>query len=173
MLADSPNAAVDETLFASWPLQPAADLHTKHRGRAQTTAGARATTLDDYLAEHRIAGVGFVKIDVDGSECRVLGGGIAMLRTDRPTMVMELSPYLLEETGHSVEALLELLGSAGYYLADLTSGRALPMNGSRSRARIPDGASINVVARPTRSHPPRSIKAKAIAGDGPDALRSG
>ena len=86
-------------------------------------------------------------MDVDGHECGVLRGATQVLRTHAPVMIMELCPYVLDETGHSVEELVDLLGSVGYELSELESGRALPMDGSRLRALVRDDASMNVVAK--------------------------
>jgi len=147
MLTDPAHPEVEPFLFASWPLRAEESLHARHLGLARSTAGARATTLDRYLEEKGISRVDFVKLDVDGHECAVLGGASGLLRDAGPTILLEISPYQLEEAGSSVGELLELLGSSGYGLSHLSSGRPLPMAVAEMRALVPPGASINAIAR--------------------------
>jgi hypothetical protein len=78
----------------------------------------------------------------------VLSGAAETLRIHQPTMVLELSPNVLEENGHSIEELDDLLASAGYRLWGLGRGRSGPMSAVELGSRIPRGGSINVVARP-------------------------
>lgn len=148
MLIDSVDKPADPALFSSWPLGASPDLHAKHRGRFQSTAGARATTLDAYVTEARLSRVDVVKMDVDGHECGVLRGAVDTLRKHRPSMVMELAPYQLEETGHSVDEMIEILRSVGYGIFEMSSGSPLPMNGRSLRELVADGRSMNVIARP-------------------------
>jgi FkbM family methyltransferase len=150
MLVGAANGRVPERVFSSWPLAPGDDLHALHRGRPMTTRGARAMTLDAALVEAGVARVDFVKMDVDGHECSVLRGAPEMLR-QAPPLILELSPYVLDETGASVEELLEILGAARYTLAELGSGRPIPLDGKAIRALIPSGSSMNVLA--TRTTP--------------------
>ena len=110
-----------------------------------TTHGARATTLDAVLREAGAAHVNFVKMDVDGHECGVLRGARETLR-QQPTILMELAPYVLDETGASIEELVQILAEAGYTLAELGSKRRIPLDGQAIRALVPIGSSMNVLA---------------------------
>ena len=145
MLVGAARETVPERLFSSWPLTPSRDLHTLHGGRSMTTHGARATTLDAALREAGVARVNFVKIDVDGHECSVLLGARETLR-QQPTILMELAPYVLDETGASIEELVQILAEAGYTLAELGSKREIPLDGQAIRALVPSGSSMNVLA---------------------------
>ncbi len=49
-----------------------------------------------------------LKIDVEGYEGEVLSGGAALLKELRPTIFLEMHPWLLT-AGHSVDSLLQLL----------------------------------------------------------------
>ena len=133
-------------IHASWPLD-AEDVHPKLRGRRMPTKGAMTTTLDGFLKDHD-GTIGFIKIDVDGYECRVLRGAMKTLRRHRPVLVMELSPYILTERGSSLEELLGLVKEAGYEIAHMASGRPLPEDPDKLAAMVPDGAGINFIARP-------------------------
>jgi len=62
--------------------------------------------------------VGFVKIDVEGAETRVLAGGRDLLARDRPALLVEMEE---RHTGERIEASIarvESLGYAGYFLRD-------------------------------------------------------
>jgi FkbM family methyltransferase len=148
MLMASGDEAPPGELFASWPLRAGSDLHPKHRGSAQSTSGAHGTTLDRLVADLTLDGVDLIKIDVDGQEPGVLRGGLETLRGHRPIVLMELSPYVLEEAGSSVDELVELLAAARYELRDLRSGGPLPDEPGALADLVPDGGSINVLARP-------------------------
>ena len=118
------------------------------RAKALSTDKAHAVTLDTYLAETKIGTVDLIKIDVDGYECQVLTGAKNLLKIQSPPLVMELSPYILEERGASLELLLGILAGAGYRLEYLESGRPLPTDHAEIAALYPDGAGGNVLARP-------------------------
>ncbi|MCE2510465.1 MAG: FkbM family methyltransferase [Alphaproteobacteria bacterium] len=140
--------ALPAAAMASWPLVPGEDVHPLARGRFLSTEGARAMTLDDYLASQNLHGVDFVKLDVDGDECAVLRGAFRLLKELRPVVLMELAPHVLEERGETIGSLLAVLGSVGYALAEERSGRPLPMQEKELYQWVPHGASRNVLALP-------------------------
>lgn len=146
MLVETAHAPVSPEIYASWPLDGGANLHDAHLGRPESTAGARSATLDAYTAAW--ARVSLIKLDVDGYECQVLGGGRELLAKHKPAIIMELAPYVLEERGASLEALLGLLATAGYALFDLDGVTPITGNAARLHVMIPRGASLNVIARP-------------------------
>ncbi len=102
--------------------------------------------LDNLLERDRIVRVDFVKLDVDGHECAVLRGGLKMFKGNRPAIVLELSPHLLEEAGHSIDELLDILAEYGYRLYRLGMKRPLPMDPANLRRLIPKGGGINAIA---------------------------
>src|SRR5262249_5089627 len=63
-----------------------------------------------------------------------------------PHILMELAPYVLDETGTSIEELVEILGAAGDTLTELGSGRSVRLDGKAIRALVPSGCSMNVLA---------------------------
>lgn len=148
MLLASEDERPPDELFSSWPLRAGSDLHPKHRGSAQSTSGARAATLDRLTAELSLETIDLLKIDVDGHEPSVLRGGLDTLRRSHPEILMELSPYVLEEAGSSAGELVDLLVSAGYELHDLDSNDRLPNDPRMLADLVPDGSSVNVLARP-------------------------
>lgn len=53
-----------------------------------TEVEVRCTTLDEYARDHRPPTV--IKIDVEGGEKRLIAGGLATLRDERPAVAMEV-----------------------------------------------------------------------------------
>ena len=74
MLTESDGAEPAPAVFSAWPLESGGELHHHHLGRPETTEGAEAHSLDSVLAALGIDRVDFIKLDVDGFECDVLGG---------------------------------------------------------------------------------------------------
>jgi FkbM family methyltransferase len=70
--------------------------------------------LDDYTIEMGRPLV--IKIDVQGSECRMLKGAEVLLRDRRREVVIicEISPLLLEESGSSLDELIGVLVAGGF-----------------------------------------------------------
>jgi len=125
-------------------------VHPKHRGRLATTRNASVDTLDLFAARHNIDRLDFIKIDVDGHELPVLRGGLGLLTRLHPILLMEMSPYVHAEEQNSFADLLALLRDAGYAIQDAATWRPLPLDEAQLERLIPDGASINVIARSAR-----------------------
>lgn len=135
-------------IYSSWPLVRGENLHQKHLGQAMSTAKSCQRTLDSILGEHGRPQIHFVKLDVDGFECQVLSGAREMMSRDRPIFVMELSPYVLEERGASLDELMQYFTAFGYRFYREGDNRPLPREVERVAALIGDGAGMNVIARP-------------------------
>ena len=137
-------------IYASWPLENTGAVHPKHRGRLATTRNASVDTLDLFAARHNIDRLDFIKIDVDGHELPVLRGGLGLLTRLHPVLLMEMSPYVHAEEQNSFADLVALLRDAGYAIRDAATWRPLPLDEAKLERLIPDGASINVIARSAR-----------------------
>jgi FkbM family methyltransferase len=146
-LEKSSETPVKEQIYASWPLETDEPLHPKHRGRLVSTKNARVDTLDGFWEREGLDRLQLIKLDVDGYELPVLQGGLKTLTRFRPTLVMEMSPYVHAEHSNSFSALVELLAQAGYSLLHADNWKSLPLDAQKLEAMIPDGASINVIAR--------------------------
>jgi FkbM family methyltransferase len=138
---------VPSATYSSWPLAREAGLHAKHLGREMRTGAAQARSLDSVLSELADRKVALVKIDVDGFECDVLRGATRLLRDARPIFVMEVSPYVLEEHGASLEQLLSFFVPNGYAFYDERTWKPLPSVARELQRMVADGAGFNVVAR--------------------------
>lgn len=136
-------------VFSSWPLTGEQGLHEQHRGKLMSTEGATRKSLDQVLSELGVDRVDFIKLDVDGHEFDVVSGGRRSLERLRPKILMELAPYLFEESSGEFERLIDCLHQLGYTLTEVNSGRRLAMDAGALRSRIPQGASVNVIARPS------------------------
>jgi FkbM family methyltransferase len=143
--ADSP----PREIYASWPFQSVEPVHPKLRGRLVSAERATVETLDNFVRSKAIARLDLIKMDVDGHELPVLQGAAETLHRFRPTLVMEMSPYIHAEFHHDFGNFVEILKNARYQLHDADTGKSVPVDAARLEVLIPDGASINVVAQCT------------------------
>lgn len=145
MLSTRGGDRLPDAIYSSWPLASAGDLHERHRGRLMSTEGAVVATLDELVNSHRLSRVTLIKLDVDGHECEVLRGGKDTLRRFKPTLLVELAPYVHEDRQERFDDLLCLLWEAGYQLSDVATGRRLPQDIGEIRRRIPPDAGISAI----------------------------
>lgn len=147
MLTESDEEEPEPAIYSAWPLAASGQLHEHHLGRAEATIGAQARRLDSVLENLGVDQVDFIKLDVDGFECHVLGGATESLRRFRPTILMEFAPYVLDERGRSFAELIDILSGLDYCFFDLTNRHQLKGNAEVLSKRIPVGKSMNVIAR--------------------------
>lgn len=147
MLLDKPSSAPAPTIYSSWPLEKSDDVHPGHGGRLKSCSGARVTALDDLVGELGLDRIDMMKIDIDGYECTMLRGAGVTLRRFKPMLVMEISPYVLDEHGGSIEELAKTLADLGYTIRDADTDAPMPLDGAALRRLVPNGRSRNVVAR--------------------------
>lgn len=148
LVADSSDN-LEPAIFSSWPLVAADALHEKHKGRLMDTSGARAVTLDEVIDMAGIQRLNFIKLDVDGHEYAVLSGGKKTLKHYRPSILMELAPYLFSDKPSDFEGMLEIFRELDYTFNDAATGEPLPLDAGKLEHSIPDGASRNIIARPS------------------------
>jgi len=73
-------------------------------------------TLDEFITQHKIGHIDFIKIDVEGHELSVLQGGVNSIKQFRPSLLIEI------EQRHHQQAITEIfnyvkeLGYQGFYL---------------------------------------------------------
>jgi len=73
------------------------------------------TTLDAYVAQHRIERVDLIKMDIEGAELLALRGGERLLRrADAPAVVLEMVDANASGFGHSALDVWDYLESFGY-----------------------------------------------------------
>jgi FkbM family methyltransferase len=147
LLASSSTEEQEQEIYASWPLESDAVLHPKHCGRLVSAKRATVETLDNFINRRGITSLDLIKMDVDGHELSVLQGARETLGQFQPTMVMEMSPYIHAEFHHAFGDFVEILKRAGYSLRNADNNQPVPLDVVILEHLIPDGASINVVAR--------------------------
>src|SRR5439155_10762609 len=79
----------------SWTLAPGSDDHMLE---------VRVETLDAYR-ERKGLRINIVKIDAEGAEAQVIAGACETLARDRPTLMLEVIPSVLERFGIGVRDL--------------------------------------------------------------------
>jgi len=146
MLVSNENILVEKELFSSWPLVGDNKLHEKHKGQLMVTTGARAATLDNIVKEYNITRIDFIKLDVDGFEYSVLSGGEKTLKKFKPTILMELAPYLFKNQKNEFIQMIELYKKLGYFFYDANNRNTLPVEAEKLFDLIPDGVSRNIIA---------------------------
>ena len=84
--------------------------------------------LDDLLPRHGIARVDTMKVDVEGSEHRVIAGALETLARDRPTLILERVEGASPPSTRARTSIEALLASLDYRLAaiDGESGTVVP-----------------------------------------------
>ncbi len=142
-------ATIDAAVASSWPVDGTAADDAQMGSRAMKVSGAKATTVDSVIAAAGDPDVQLIKMDVDGHELEVLEGAQLLLERRRPVIVMELAPYVFRPPA-KFDQMVNLLARAGYVFRPLGSFRSLPSDPVALRSLIPEGASVNVVALPSR-----------------------
>jgi FkbM family methyltransferase len=81
-------------------------------------------TLDGFCREHGIGRVDFIRMDIEGAEQKALEGAQEILDRDRPHVLLEIHPPMLQARfGGSGEAVLELFRVRGYRMFALNGDR--------------------------------------------------
>lgn len=130
------------------------------RGAAGTVVPAVA--LDDWARQADLARLDLVKVDVEGSELRVLRGARGLLERHRPTLLVECSPVSLRQhDGQPVDALLDELDLHGYRLGWIAGrGAVIPLpdrnalHAVLATTGIADLVAVHAGRLPTAGGPP-------------------
>ena len=81
-------------------------------------------TLDDYCAQEAITKVDFIRMDIEGAEQKALAGAMGIIDRDRPHVLLEIHPAMLEARfGGSAEAVVDMFRSRGYRMFALNGDR--------------------------------------------------
>ncbi len=116
------------------------------------TIRVKATTIDKLAADGQIRRpISFVKIDVEGFECLVLDGMQETVKSDRPILLAEVNPLLLQPLGQSTGDLLKRLARYDYRLFRVDEADGLLRGGSVRLTPVMERAELSfcdVVAVP-------------------------
>lgn len=134
-------------------LKLAQDVHSGHNtlgafAHADVLPASReqiaVDRLDAVVERLNLPRVDFVKIDVEGSEARVLAGAEHVLAAMRPLLLLEINDGALKAQGTSANAILARLRTGfGYEIMNFS-----PVTGIVSPAGDKDPLSENIVAVP-------------------------
>lgn len=89
------------------------DHPADHRVAAVGVA-VRATTIDELVSTGRLSSISLIKIDVQGSELRVIHGAHQTIKRFAPAMYVEFDQCCLQQAGTSALELLRELMALGY-----------------------------------------------------------
>lgn len=93
-----------------------------------------AITLDGYCERHGLSRIDFIRMDIEGAEQKALAGARRLIERDRPHVLLEIHPPMLESRfGGSGEAVVAMFRELGY--------RMFALNGDRLEERtdlVPD-----------------------------------
>jgi FkbM family methyltransferase len=91
-------------------------------------------TLDGYCLQRGIERVDFIRMNIEGAEQRALNGALGVIERDRPHVLVEIHPVMLESRFQgSADGVVEFFLSRGY--------RMFALNGDRLEERteiVPD-----------------------------------
>jgi FkbM family methyltransferase len=88
------------------------------------TQPTRVVTLDDFCAGRGIGRVDFIRMDIEGAELMALKGAAHILDRDRPHVLLEIHPAMLEARfGGTAEAVVDLFKARGYRMFALNGDR--------------------------------------------------
>jgi FkbM family methyltransferase len=107
----------------------------------------QVSTLDRWLAKHRVKAVDFIKLDVEGGELSVLQGAQRLLESAaRPVILAEVQDIRTQPWGYRASEIIRDVADKGYKWFSLTAdGATVPLD---DRAETFDG---NFVACPEES----------------------
>ena len=87
---------------------------SQHPERPAVTEDIAIRRLDEVVAEHDIRRIDFIKVDIEGSEMRMLVGAEGALSKFSPALYIELVNGNLARRGDSIEELTGYLADLGY-----------------------------------------------------------
>jgi len=84
------------------------------------TVDVTAQTLDQFVVEHRLERLDFVKLDIQGAEPLLVRGGLETIRRFRPRIVSEISAADLSAGGITSRQYCDMFTGLGYRIHRLT-----------------------------------------------------
>ncbi|MDI9357018.1 MAG: FkbM family methyltransferase [Chitinophagaceae bacterium] len=134
------------TAYSSWKINGKnnKENHTIHCGTAMNSENVYSITLDDFVKEHNIPRIDFIKIDTDGHEPMVLKGGKKTIQIFKPIIIFEVGMYVLKEKNIDFIFYVNYFDDLGYTLYDTkTEKKILASNYSKY---IPQYGTTDIIA---------------------------
>lgn len=85
-----------------------------HSSEAGITQQCEAITLDDFISKNETKRIDLIKIDIEGAEIYALQGMLNVIKQFKPTILIELSDSVLENTNINKTEIIKLLIDLGY-----------------------------------------------------------
>jgi FkbM family methyltransferase len=79
------------------------------------TIMVKTVTLDDYVTQSKLI-PNVIKIDVEGSDFKILSGAEKTIKKHKPALIMEFNSLAAHAAGHSITEYVDFLRSASYRL---------------------------------------------------------
>lgn len=141
-------AAAPAAVAASWPVAAASGDLNAWQARSERST-SQAITADDFCAQAGIARIDFVKLDVDGHEYAVLQGFRASLARFRPVILVEIAPFIYDETNAGeFDQFIQLLAGLNYEFTDANTGRPVSQDPAVLRRTVTPGGGFNAILYP-------------------------
>lgn len=126
------------------------------------TYSSRAIRLDDYINEHQISRMDFMKVDVEGAELHVLRGSQNLINRFHPLLFLEVCESWMRNFQHTPLDLAAFLLEHGYtdfFIAGCKVTRTSDIK--KVLAELPETVSFNVVCA-TSAHAERLVRMNLI-----------
>lgn len=137
---------IPQSICSSWPMDVAENsADARSEGRACSTEGASAMSLDQLVERLDLQRLDLVKLDVDGHELDVLGGSHVTLSRFRPRFILELAPYVFADREESIMRIIGLMKDNGYRKARLGKREISLADADAIVARIPHEGGVNAL----------------------------
>lgn len=147
--------------YASCPLSIGTGSFFKNMYSDGSSMVVQCQKLQTYTTQMRIPHVDVMKLDVEGSELRIIHGSSDMFRgVNAPVLFIEINDYMLRRAGRSAVELLALLQEFDYSVFQLAEGGtgARPLC-STDLAERPTPTAFNALAWPAQRKMPEFIAA--------------
>lgn len=143
-MSDKEEELKDTTVCITWTLgtPETTGLSVKPEYKDHPHFDVKFTTIDKYVSEHNLK-IGFIKLDVDGYELKVLKGGEKTIREQMPPMMIELSSFIKAITG-SEEEYVKFIFDLGYRMYSM-DGEAAFENWEDVKCLYPYNTSFDVM----------------------------
>jgi FkbM family methyltransferase len=108
---------------------------------AQSGTTVNVCSLDSYCQTRGIVDVHWLKIDAEGSELEIIRGANHLLRTARPSIIIEINGPLLNQHGLAPSSVLTALKALGYRISPVQGTRppSLSKSALENVVFLPDG----------------------------------
>lgn len=134
-----------QSIYSGWPLNINKKdiLHPVHGGQLHDIGNAKIIQLDDYVNKFSIPNVTLIKIDVDGHEPQVIGGGWKTIEKFKPDILMEWSPHLFHREPGVMETIIERFLGLHYNLFHADTFKKLTLE--KLNSLTPKQGSLNIL----------------------------